>query len=182
MHIIEIPTQISNTNTIDNYLIRNIIFKKSNFMIILLELILMLNCIIGDYVIFKTDKYRNAIIDKLSLKLMHINALLDNSSHALIGLVSWAIVTWPKLDLYDLIICTCMASFIDLDHFISAKSMHLNKAISLDKRPFLHNSLTLTFVNLVFFTILHNYNQKKTYLSVLMFVAWFSHHVRDANR
>jgi hypothetical protein len=182
MHIIEISTQIGNKNTLDNYLIRNLVFKKSNFIIILLELVLVLNCIIGDYVIFKTDKYRNIIKDKLNLNLMHVNAILDNSSHAFIGLVSWLIVTWPTLNLNNLVICTCMASFIDLDHFISAKSMYLNRAISLDKRPFLHNSLTLIFLNLLFLMILYYFYRKKFYLGVLMFIAWFPHHVRDANR
>ncbi|CAF1067674.1 unnamed protein product, partial [Brachionus calyciflorus] len=62
-----------------------------------------------------------------------------------------------------------------LDHFIAARSFKLQAATSLEKRPFLHNSLFLIISN----TILVFIDKK---FSLLFFVSWFSHHIRDANR
>lgn len=60
-------------------------------------------------------------------------ALVDNSSHGLIGLISWLIIVLKsyKYKTYlinpycDVIVSWIIASVIDIDHFILAKSFKL---------------------------------------------------------
>ncbi len=98
--------------------------------------------------------------------------------------MSWSIVTYPNLDVYELLLSASIGSLIDLDHFISAKSLRLIDAISLNERPFLHNSLNLFCINVLLFFVLYFGGSTDKYMSwsLLVYLAWFSHHIRDANR
>lgn len=57
-------------------------------------------------------------------------AIVDNSTHGLIGFFSALIVLIDQLDgetekLYLAVVCMMMSSLIDIDHFIAAKSVKL---------------------------------------------------------
>ncbi|CAB3988487.1 transmembrane 267-like [Paramuricea clavata] len=74
-----------------------------------------------------------------------------------------------------------MASAIDLDHFVMAKSYTLKDALSLPKRPPLHSTSILIPILPIMFIIALYY----PLLSMLPFIATISvvsHHVRDGHR
>lgn len=56
-----------------------------------------------------------------------LRAMLDNATHGLVGLWSWAIVIGlrKKSDLYEVLLAGLLASLIDLDHFYMAGSLSL---------------------------------------------------------
>lgn len=149
--------------------------SKKIFVLSITELILGLNCLVGDYFIFKNDTLIRKISELSGFGHGFIRALMDNGSHGFIGFLSWFVVIYPNIDVNQLIISGLISSFIDVDHFISARSFKLQDVTSLSQRPFLHNSLLLIGLN-VSVIFLH----KK--FSVLFFVSWFSHHIRDGNR
>ena len=146
------------------------------------EFSLVLICLIGDYYIFESKLVIDLLKKILFFKENLLRALMDNASHGLIGLISWLVVSYPNTDIYELIASGAIASFIDLDHFISARSLYLSDATSLSTRPFLHNSLTMIILNVIIYAGLSVFYPEKRYWAVLFFVSWFSHHVRDANR
>ena len=100
----------------------------------------------------------------------------------MIGLLTWLIYSYPKVNLNELFVCGLISSIIDIDHFISAGSISLHAAINLSSRPFLHNSLTLLILNFVLFCYFLWFDVEKIKWSLIFFIAWFTHHVRDANR
>lgn len=131
-------------------------------------------------------------------------ALVDNGVHAVIGWASWALILLGSttsvhrvLDLlsstaysrthlwkfYEIGLCGLIASFVDLDHFIEARSWRIDKATSLNHRPFLHNSgipiLGLLFC-LLFGALFSNVFVERA--GFIVFVAMMSHHLRDAWR
>ena len=73
----------------------------------------------------------------------------------------------------------------DIFLLISAGSLKIEDAVSLDQRPFLHNStlpLCLYIIVMLFnCTVMKNHVMITTY-STLAFVAFFTHHLRDASR
>ncbi|KAK4871458.1 hypothetical protein RN001_016449 [Aquatica leii] len=76
-----------------------------------------------------------------------------------------------------------IASCIDLDHFVVARSFYLKDATSLKSRPPLH--CTTVPVVIVFVLITIAYCQGTKWLLRLLFIvltAFFSHHTRDAVR
>ncbi len=159
-----------------------IAFINNNFYVILFDFALAVYCIVCDYVIFESDGLKTNISWLTGLDMKLISALLDNFSHSLIALLSWLIVRLPHVHANELILSAFIGSIIDIDHFLSARSMRLTDATSLSSRPFLHNSLTLFFLTVlvVFYTSI--YSVKHRYFSLLFFLSWFSHHLRDANR
>lgn len=79
-----------------------------------LSLIIAVACVVGD-----------KIVQSMSEPLS--KALVDNLTHAIVGLLSAIIVftdQWDKI--YLSIACLLMSSFIDADHFIAAKSLKLS--------------------------------------------------------
>lgn len=90
----------------------------------MVNLHLILSCLIGIV----------SIVGDVALKYEHrpvLRAIFDNSTHALVGALSWsAIVVLSKKsvmqNLTQISICFFMSSFIDLDHFIAAKSWKLD--------------------------------------------------------
>jgi hypothetical protein len=159
--------------------------NKSFLFIACAETFLVLLCVFGDYYVFQSLSLINLFLIK-SVSILNetlVRALLDNIIHGLIGFVSWSIITYPNLNYFELVVCWLLASIIDVDHFLSAKSLRLIDAISLQKRPFLHNSLTLLILNLMLFIILACLSPNKKYKwSMIFFCSWFTHHIRDSTR
>lgn len=56
-----------------------------------------------------------------------LRASLDNATHGLIGLWSWAVVIGlrKKSDVYEVLLAGLLASIIDMDHFYMAGSLSL---------------------------------------------------------
>ena len=74
---------------------------------------------------------------------------------------------------------------MDLDHFLSAKSFKLDKALSLPSRPPFHNTpLTFLLAFVIYIAVYWTVNdQKLSLMSALSLVnAWISHQLRDALR
>ncbi len=161
----------------------NVLLNSKAGFIFISEIVLLLLVIIGDYYVFDTAYLIlkiNQIVGFLNERL--IRALLDNICHCLVGVLSWCIISYPKLILYEIIAVGFMSSIIDIDHFISARSLNLNDAISLVSRPFLHNSMTLCALNLLVFFLFYFVDPTKLNWALMFFISWFSHHIRDANR
>jgi hypothetical protein len=170
----------NNKNVLNNW---SLICNKSQGVIILLETTLLCLILIGDYFIFDSNTLISIINKYSGIKQGLIRALMDNLSHMFIGVLSWLIISYPKINTNEIILAAFCSSIIDIDHFIAARSFKLNDAISLANRPFLHNSLTLLIVNLILFILLIVFfNSKAFNWSIIFFIAWFSHHIRDANR
>lgn len=111
------------------------------------ELALALNCIVGDYFIFRSMAIIDLVRSRFGLSERIVRALMDSASHFTVAFLSWFIATYAashtipnrSFSIKELFIVGLMASLIDIDHFVAAKSTSLLKAISLPKRPFLHN-------------------------------------------
>ncbi|KAL3280018.1 hypothetical protein HHI36_017526 [Cryptolaemus montrouzieri] len=134
--------------------------------------------LLGDYLVSRNH-------EKHALK-----AIFDNSTHFLIGGISWLIVCINTSFLqnhieclFQILLCAVIASIIDVDHFISARSLSLKDATILKERPFLHCS-TVPVVICACLFYLGSYWRiviwKK--ISLIVFIAFSSHHIRDATR
>jgi hypothetical protein len=102
-----------------------------------------------------------------------IKCVIDNFAHALIASLIWTVGCPPlcsfsceprrvdirlvyrfldcrrqPMHIREIVIAFIIGSFVDLDHFISAKSFYLGNATSLKSRPFGH-SLIFIFVCMV---------------------------------
>lgn len=62
-----------------------------------------------------------------------LRAALDNATHGLVGLWSWAVVIGlrKKSDWYEVMLAGLLASIIDLDHFYMAGSLSLKVKVAL---------------------------------------------------
>ncbi|XP_044261838.1 transmembrane protein 267 [Tribolium madens] len=148
------------------------IFNTGNYVTILLALV----SVTGDYVVSHT-------------KLHLFQALFDNATHASIGALSWLYVCINFKNrshfqsLIEIGLCAGVASLIDIDHFISARSIHLKDATSLQKRPPLHCS-TFPFMFCLLFLMLSYFFQVEVWkrVSLIVLTAFVSHHTRDATR
>lgn len=113
-------------------------------------------------------------------------ALSDNAVHGVIGMWSWAIVVGAKkkADLREILLAGFLASVIDVDHFLLARSLSLKAALTLPRRPFLHCSTVIPAVALALRFTMHLFKLKDSwcFLPWMVFVSWTSHHVRDAIR
>jgi len=101
-----------------------LIKEKLYFNNLLLHTLLGFVCLIG-------DKLLNVSSDHSLIK-----AVCDNVTHAFIGLLSSLIIVTYFKDrlssynsLFLIFLCFIISSFIDLDHFISAKSYKLQVSI-----------------------------------------------------
>lgn len=70
-----------------------------------------------------------------------LRAALDNATHGLVGLWSWAVVIGlrKKSDLYEVLLAGLLASIIDLDHFYMAGSLSLKVRSALLLRGLTHS-------------------------------------------
>ncbi|XP_022914262.2 transmembrane protein 267, partial [Onthophagus taurus] len=128
------------------------------------------------------------VLAEQSQKELH-KAFFDNATHAVVGGLSWLIVCVNQRSrssfytLLEVVVCTCIASLIDVDHFIVAKSFNLKNATNLDKRPFLHCS-SIPIVLTAYLLLLSYYfkDQNLQRAAFVISTAFFSHHTRDATR
>ncbi|VVD02952.1 unnamed protein product, partial [Leptidea sinapis] len=101
------------------------------FMRILLPITICCVAIVGDYIVLKC-KYSESFL---------FRAISDNTVHALIGMLS-AMLFMDGIDLtkqayfYNVAFCTIISSFIDLDHFLVAKSVYIKLYIPKVKHIF----------------------------------------------
>jgi len=114
----------------------------------------------------------------------YIRALTDNLTHGLISVFATSFLFgWTRPSL--LIIAFLAGSFVDVDHFIEVRSFLLHRALYDQPRgrPFLHNSLLLLIVTLIAFAFEHFLRRYQyTYYSLIFFLGWSTHHLRDAQR
>lgn len=161
---------------------RHILLNPKSGIILLAETVLLLLLVIGDYFIFDSPHLVTPISQLSGFSQRLIRALMDNATHTLVGLISWFIIVYPKVSTGELLAVGFFSSIIDIDHFISAKSFSLIDAISLPTRPFLHNTITLVCINCAIWGLLAVFAPARLDWSLIFFISWFSHHVRDANR
>ncbi|KAF7282014.1 hypothetical protein GWI33_003675 [Rhynchophorus ferrugineus] len=139
---------------------------------------LLLTAILGDYLVLRQS---NAAA----------KALFDNATHAIIGSLCWTLFyinsnkigVSAKYIIFEIAICALIASMIDLDHFIAAKSFSLKDATRLKNRPFLHCTTLPLVVFMILAVISYSlqWNSLKRF-ALLLLTAFISHHIRDATR
>ncbi|KAL5457297.1 hypothetical protein EMCRGX_G034545 [Ephydatia muelleri] len=82
-------------------------------------------------------------------------------------------------------VCMLMASSIDIDHFVAARSLSLKDAQNLQHRPFLHNTTLVLVVTLVLclaqWVFCSSY-YNCPFFAAMFFLSTISHHLRDATR
>ncbi|XP_035787468.1 transmembrane protein 267-like [Anopheles albimanus] len=120
-----------------------------------------------------------------------LRAFIDNTTHALIGLIVGEIVlnsvkqhhlTRQEYCIF-LLEAAIVSSSIDLDHFIEAKSIRLQDATNLDRRPFLHNSAICVLICILVIVLQRMGSNGLLSIAVAMaLVAFSTHHIRDATR
>ncbi|XP_019622820.1 PREDICTED: transmembrane protein 267-like [Branchiostoma belcheri] len=125
----------------------------------------------------------------LRLKPVSDHALLrvitDNSAHGLVGLWSWGIVSGLRTrhDVLHTLLCGLLASLVDTDHFIAARSFRLKDALSLPERPPFHATSLLLSTVFTMWILLKMMDWKALHiLPWVCTVAWLSHHIRDGTR
>ncbi|XP_011683785.2 transmembrane protein 267 isoform X1 [Strongylocentrotus purpuratus] len=148
-----------------------------------LTVTLAMICILGDFLL------TCATIISSNLR----RALIDNGTHGLVGLLSWAVVVNPTLlplgtlvrepFLWEILLCGVLSSLVDLDHFAAAGTVKLQNALSLKSRPPCHATTLIPVICLFLLLIVRLFKlQRIRRLPLILFVAWFSHHIRDAAR
>ncbi|CAF0956073.1 unnamed protein product [Adineta steineri] len=113
----------------------------------------------------------------------YLRAITDNFTHGLISVFATSFLFgWRRRTL--LILAYIAGSFVDIDHFLEARSLSLHHALNLQQgRPFLHNSLLLLIINIFAFGIEHFlWRYHYIYYSAVFFIGWSTHHLRDAQR
>jgi len=114
----------------------------------------------------------------------YLRSVTDNLTHGLISVFATSFLFgWTRRSL--LIIAFLAGSFVDIDHFIEVRSLSLHRALYDQPRgrPFLHNSLLLLIITLVAFGIEHFlWRYQHIYYSIIFFLGWSTHHLRDAQR
>uniref|UniRef100_A0A2M4BZQ0 Transmembrane protein 267 n=1 Tax=Anopheles marajoara TaxID=58244 RepID=A0A2M4BZQ0_9DIPT len=120
-----------------------------------------------------------------------LRAFIDNATHALIGLIAGDIVLGSVKQHHLtrqeycilLLEAAIVSSFIDLDHFIEAKSIRLQDATNLDRRPFLHNSAICVLIFILVIVLQRmDSNGLLSIASAMALGAFSTHHTRDATR
>ncbi|XP_066270564.1 transmembrane protein 267-like [Branchiostoma lanceolatum] len=114
-----------------------------------------------------------------------LRALTDNTAHGLVGLWSWGIVcgTRTRQDVLHTLLCGLLASLVDSDHFLAARSLRLKDALSLPARPPFHATSLLLSTVLTMWILLKILDWKALHLLPwICTVAWLSHHIRDGTR
>lgn len=114
----------------------------------------------------------------------YLRAPVDNFTHGLISVVATGFLF--GYNRFSLLIFAFIAgSFVDIDHFIEVRSLSLHRALHDQPRgrAFLHNSLLLLFINLIILFLEYSFlRQHHMIYSVIFFLGWSTHHLRDAQR
>ncbi|XP_057341162.1 transmembrane protein 267 [Microplitis mediator] len=117
-----------------------------------------------------------------------LRAIIDNLTHGCVAGLSWAFIVLLLNEsivknIISILLCASMSSFIDVDHFIEAKSFHINDAIRLDHRPFFHCT---TIPIVIWSTFLLGSkilsDNELNYYAWIVFTSFLSHHIRDGTR
>ncbi|KAG7216619.1 hypothetical protein INR49_023328, partial [Caranx melampygus] len=123
-----------------------------------------------------------------------LRAALDNATHGLVGLWSWAVVIGlrKKSDLYEVLLAGLLASIIDLDHFYMAGSLSLKVrcapvTASSGLSPSASSSTLLLShpvlcLSLRFLMWIGRLKDAWCSLPWMLFISMATHHVRDAVR
>ncbi|KAK3095295.1 hypothetical protein FSP39_012920 [Pinctada imbricata] len=138
------------------------------------NILILVTCLIGDVLLSRDIVPNN-----------HLRAVLDNLTHGLIGFWSWAVVVGlrTRTDFLQCFLAFILASVIDVDHFLAAKSLRLQDALSLPSRPFFHASTVILPLTIALWTIGEVSRDNRFHiLSLMFFTSWTSHHIRDAHR
>ncbi|XP_062134470.1 transmembrane protein 267 [Drosophila sulfurigaster albostrigata] len=146
------------------------------YMRIVLTTLVTITCLLGDNFVELTQHPL-------------LKALADNATHAAIGAltgIAFAMQFYERTSqLMGWILifsCFVVSSFIDLDHFVEARSLYLEDATNLSRRPFLHcSSIILAMLLLYICTACLNYFRSSLLLGALL-CAFITHHTRDAVR
>lgn len=138
----------------------------------------------------------------------HVNwfkAVFDNATHAGVGILCWFMVCYhyrsrnTAQTVAEIFSCGAMASLIDLDHFLMAKSLDIKvifvcfirttnssnfqDAVNLPSRPPFHSSSFPLFICFTIFVPGYFLNYEWILrISLIIFTAFASHHTRDAYR
>lgn len=118
------------------------------------------------------------------------NALADTSTHASVSALQWLLLTRHAPALREhagplfLAAAACMGSAIDVDHFLAARSLSLQDAVSLPTRPLLHATAALLALVAAVFVLFRRTRalQPWVWLPLMAATAILSHHLRDAHR
>ncbi|KAK2584868.1 hypothetical protein KPH14_002466 [Odynerus spinipes] len=115
-------------------------------------------------------------------------AFLDNVTHAIVSALTWILILILSKkslvqNLDGIFFSFALSSFIDVDHFLSARSWKLSDATNLTKRPFLH----CTTVPILLWLILILISKALNYPSLnqcswIVSASFLSHHIRDGTR
>ncbi|XP_029165329.1 transmembrane protein 267 [Nylanderia fulva] len=115
-------------------------------------------------------------------------ALFDNLTHATVGGLTWTLIVVLSRKFFirnmgSIFSCFLLASFIDLDHFIAARSWHIHDATHLQKRPFLHCT-TIPIILWIVLIFLSNtfHSPILEHTSWIILASFLSHHIRDGTR
>ncbi|XP_067128778.1 transmembrane protein 267 [Centruroides vittatus] len=115
-------------------------------------------------------------------------AFVDTLVHFALGSVSWCMVICKEsfarnYRLYkELFLCGCLSSFIDVDHFLMAKSFRLRDALSLRRRPPLHCTSLLLSAILALVVLGNVLGKESARMGLLSLTAAYTHHFRDGLR
>ena len=132
---------------------------------------IIFSCLLGDFLTF-TYFINSGNFTK---------AISDSITHGVIALLSWYYI---EKSIKHSILCGIIAMLVDLDHFIEAKSLKLQNALNLPSRPFMHNSTipVFSFIIISFLNYSVIESKKLKLYNSLIFVAIFSHQIRDSSR
>nr|XP_012234514.1 PREDICTED: transmembrane protein C5orf28 [Linepithema humile] len=115
-------------------------------------------------------------------------AIFDNATHATVGGLTWMLIVVLSRkpfvrNLNSIFSCFLLASLVDVDHFIAARSWHIHDATHLQKRPFLHCT-TVPILLWIFFISLSSvfHSPMLEHTSWVILAAFLSHHIRDGTR
>lgn len=115
-----------------------------------------------------------------------LKCISDNSTHLFIAVISWMFI--EELDFSVILfgsplLCGMMASFVDLDHFVAARSFTIHEATSLSFRPILHwTTLPVTFFVFLVILALAVHSVKLYKFAWFILTAFGTHHLRDGYR
>ncbi|XP_026747971.1 transmembrane protein 267 [Trichoplusia ni] len=149
------------------------------FLKVILSIAIICSAYVGDYVVFRS-KYSSSHT---------FRSLADCSVHATLGFLSSAIFFSHEHSLnieicvLNVLICTFVSLFIDIDHAFVARSIYLKDMTNLKQRGIFH--CTTFWLLITILLLLYSYFQKKIniyLLSFMLILAYSSHHLRDGNR
>ncbi|XP_071941187.1 transmembrane protein 267-like [Antedon mediterranea] len=113
-------------------------------------------------------------------------ALLDTFTHFMIASWMWTIVLGGSItskNVFQIVFAGLLASAMDIDHFIAARSIHLKDATFLQQRPLLHMTTLIPILAIVSEIIICISGLHRLHFFPYLFtLSWFSHHIRDGTR